>query len=301
MRPREYVATRDYLRARETRDVPVESQYLEGIRILNGVFKTTSAHRLDDANERLLHHLVSKRERAVRVLDVACSSGLSTVELHDLLRSAGFDCETHGTDLLTELDLFQDARGRGVLVDAAGKILQVDLAGTAVPWPPRPSDLLFRPVTVARATAYALATRSLLPTGSEVIRGGTVVRVPLTTRAVDGVPGLAIHRESILEPRIPGVFDVIRAANILNLRYFSQPELIRMARALFDRLAPEGLLLVIRSGPDGVNRGTLFRKTSARALAIVDRIHGGSEVESLVSTGPDLARDPQEPKSAHGA
>jgi len=47
-------------------------------------------------------------------------------------------------------------------------------------------------------------------------------------------------------------------------------------------------LLVVRSDKDDVNRGTLFRKEPHGRLSVVDRIHGGSEVETLLSGDDQL-------------
>lgn len=277
-----YVSTREYLRARAEGSDRIEGEYFSTLRLPGGVFKSTQAHRMDDALELLAKHLPSALGRPLRTLDVACSSGVSTLELHSRLEGAGFECETVGTDLVLEVLLVEDETGAGLLLDASGHPLRVELPHASLPWPPPRFDLAFRPLRVARATRYVWGT---LAAARSALSGSTsgcrVTRVPLTTGAIDGVAGVSLEQESIDRPRVEGRFDVVRAANILNRDYFAEPDLQRMLARLVERVADGGLLLVLRTGAaDRVNRGTLLRRTSGRPV-VVERLNGGSEVESL--------------------
>jgi SAM-dependent methyltransferase len=276
-----YPTTEEYLRSRETGDHELQARYLTTMRLRSGVFKSTNAHRMDDAADLVVRHIAGRSTGALRVLDVACSSGVSTVELHEKLQRAGFACETFGTDIVTDVSLIEDANGLGVLFDSSANVLRVEWRGTSLPWPPVRSDMLFRPLHVAK-TAFRL--RTALRGLRRALHGDTVgyrvTLVPLTTAAADGLSGVSLVQESIDEPRIVGPFDIVRAANILNHGYFDQAVLRRMMRAIVGRVADGGLLLVLRTGMDFVNRGTLFR--CGREITVLERLNGGSEVESLV-------------------
>jgi hypothetical protein len=117
-------------------------------------------------------------------------------------------------------------------------------------------------------------------------RGTRFVDVPLTSSATEGCPGLQIAQESILTPRIGGEFGLIRAANILNLDYFSRADLKELASALLARLAPGGLFFVLRT-VGSVNHGTLWMR-EAQGLREVGRCGAGSEVGDVVreAAGP---------------
>src|SRR5262245_42030916 len=77
----------------------VEDRFFESVRLPNGTFKTTTRHRLDDLNALLLKTLRDEENSAARILDLGVSSGVSTIELADGLRVAGFASEVLGADL----------------------------------------------------------------------------------------------------------------------------------------------------------------------------------------------------------
>ena len=82
-----------------------------------------------------------------------------------------------------------------------------------------------------------------------------------------------------------GRFDAIRAANILNLAYFSEAKL----RAALDNLVgmlkgPGSFLILCRTHDDGSNHGAMFRLNENGTLDAVLRVGDGSELEALVAT-----------------
>jgi hypothetical protein len=165
-----------------------------------------------------------------------------------------------------------------MLFNSAGQVLQVEIGNWASPWRWRRRDLALRPFSVLRA-------RRLVDRESDDFRQGrgcTVERFDLLTSRAKDVPGLFFVEEDILAAHVPGLFGVIRAANLLNPSYFADSELAPMIAALRARLAPGGLLLVARTDAAGVNRATIFRESSGR-LAVEARANGGSEIERLVA------------------
>jgi len=76
---------------------------------------------------------------------------------------------------------------------------------------------------------------------------------------------------------------VIRAANILNVSYFSESILRRMISNLKMRLSKHGLLIVCRTKADRSNHGTIFQ-LQGDSFTALGRIGDGSEVEHLVNT-----------------
>ena len=96
---------------------------------------------------------------------------------------------------------------------------------------------------------------------------------PSVTLAEDDV---FVHR-----PDFDSRFDVLRAANILNLAYFDD-EIIRTAtRNLQSRIRPGGLFVVCRTDDEETNRATVFRFENG-LLTPIARLAGGSEVESIL-------------------
>jgi hypothetical protein len=273
----------DYLAARTRGETGVEMRFHEELLLRNGVYRTTRANRMDETFPPLLAACASLARRPLRVLDVACSVGISTVELHQALVGAGLSCATVGTDYIVAARYVARADGCGLLFDGDEQVLQVDVDGWASPWRWRRSDRLLRAGLVTRAkrllvretASFRAALRGAAP-------GFTVREVPLLARATEGVPGLSFAQESILEPRVPGPFDVIRAANILNGDYFPPAQLRRMVELLRERLEHGGVLLVARNLPgETLTRSTIFRHANGRLVPEAET-HGGSEVAALL-------------------
>src|SRR5438477_7502391 len=77
----------------------LERKFFEHVALPNGTFKTTAAHRLDDLNQAVFPHLPQLPGRALKIMDVGISSGISTLEWHDFLSDSGVRFEMIGTDL----------------------------------------------------------------------------------------------------------------------------------------------------------------------------------------------------------
>ena len=272
-----------YLAARAQGRSEVEKRFHRELLQRNGVYRTTAEHRMDDLFPALLEAARAIDRRPLRVLDVACSMGTATVEMHRALAVGGLACETAGTDLAIDARYVAGPDGCGVLFDADGQVLQVDVGRWATPWRFRRGDRVLRPGLVARARALTgmagAPFRAALAGGAP---GYTVSTVPLLRAETDGVPGLRFAQESILEPRLAGSFDVVRAANILNGDYFPPERLRQMVELLRGRLAEGGVLVVARNlAGESFTRATLFRHRRG-ALVPEASLNGGSEVAALL-------------------
>jgi SAM-dependent methyltransferase len=295
------VRVRDFLRARAAGDVDTEDRFFDHLRLRNGVFKTTGTARMEETVPFLVAHLREARgddTEPLRVLDVGCSSGVSTVALHRALVAAGLAVETTGTDLFTRARFVERDDGCGMLFDPNERVIQVDLADWAASWawPPRRADVVFRPRKLARAKALqhlaAGAFRAALYRPRDRM---SVTDVPLTSSRVDRTPGVSVVEEDLARPVVPGRFGFVRAANILNPGYFDGATITRFAASLFARLDDGALFFVVRS-IDGQNRGTLFRRARDR-LEVVTEMNGGSEVAHHILAAPSSVT-PRAPQGA---
>jgi hypothetical protein len=97
---------------------------------------------------------------------------------------------------------------------------------------------------------------------------------------------LCEHDLGTRQPAWSGRFDVVRAANILNLDYFAPATLAAMSATLAGYVAEGGWFVVCRTHPDGANHATLFRREAGRLRAEA-RIGRGSEIEALATQPPD--------------
>ena len=271
-----------------------EKEFFRSIRLKNGTFKTTHAHRLDDVNE--VANTVLPARRPLEMMDVAASSGIATLEWIDCLREAGVEFRMTAGDVCVQAFLLSFGRGAHVLVDATGYPLQFDLFGRVIPYPPRRRLALTSPPLFLGAHllrwlvpvffAVSFRRRVTHDSGTAMHRIGVECRATsLVSPRLRACDELTIVEDDLLEPgSFASRFDVIRAANILNRSYFGEGTLRVMIENLRARLRRSGVLIVCRTHDDGSNHGTLFRLGDEGAFEVVRRIGNGSEIESLVAT-----------------
>ncbi len=271
----------------------IEARFFSSIRMPNGTYKSTHAHRLDDLNAKALEAFVDAKATLKEILDVAASSGVSSVEWSDSLAAAGFKPRASLSDLSITAYLITYSPSFRVLVDRRGWPLQYEIFGLPVAARPTKFD-----VATGRAllTALSLAihrSRSrnldLANLGNEVSTGATsgVQRVTMLSRRVVARPDIHYFDDDICAPNAPdlkGKFDAIRAANILQYGYFDERSLRRIVTNLKERLRGPGSWLVIcRTHPDGKNNGTIFRLEQDGRFAVKARVGKGSEIEQIVT------------------
>jgi len=99
---RDRVRVPDLQAARARGDLAVEDQFFGNLQLRNGVYKLTYRHRFDQTLAATAAH--ARRIGARRVLDVACSSGVSTVEASERIYAALARTKTND-EFVTAFDL----------------------------------------------------------------------------------------------------------------------------------------------------------------------------------------------------
>jgi hypothetical protein len=250
-------------------DPQLEREFFSRIILPNGSVKSTSEHRLDDLNLLSLPY-VKQMQSPVRLLDVAASSGVSTAEWYEQLMSEGIQFSLTATDLTVNAYHLKLGLAEAIL-DKEMNFIHLAFGGRGMP-PRAPWPIGFIPTLLKRYLAFRMAL-------------GAKYNVPiklLTKRLRDG--NFAIIEDDLLNgDGLKQDFDVIRAANILNISYFSKGLLRRMISNLKRRLSNHGLLIICRTKADRSNHGTVFQ-VHGESFTALDRIGDGSEVEHLVNT-----------------
>jgi hypothetical protein len=248
----------------------IEANFFQRVRLPNGVTKTTSDHRLDGVNEAILECLPT--ERPLLLMDVATSSGISTLEWSESLTEAGIDHSMLGGDVSLQAYLVPICPGIDVLLDPTGEPLHFDLFGRGI------SGAVPLPIPSAAIRLLRVTTR-LLTRVSYRRR----MEIRLVSPRLCRKPSVSLIEDDILtntSDALLGRFHVVRAANILNRSYFDERAIGRMIGNLKARLRPQGLLVICRTHPDGTNQATAMRLESDGSLRIVKRLGGGFEVEA---------------------
>ncbi|WBU53709.1 hypothetical protein [Paracoccus sp. SCSIO 75233] len=271
----------------------VEAAFYASLKMNNASFKTTRHNRFEDLDDRIAGILAGAFPGPVQVLDVGVSAAVSTLELLDALKRAGVSPEITGTDLYLHGYLVDLGGGLRVLSDQRGWPLQYEFGSRATrPWIRRLDYLtLMAPIRfmAARVLARRVAAR---------IAQGDARPVTLASRGVTEAPEISLVEDDVLVPRTAfrGRFNFIRAANILNLGYFSEDGLKTAIGNLRDYLAgPGSLLLVVRTQErSDRNDATLFELTDGGRLEPRQQFNRGSEIAGLVAQiGPDAPQQGQ--------
>jgi hypothetical protein len=262
----------------ETLTPETENNFFSGIRIANRTFKTTLSGRMSELDKRTVQLARDRGWRNPVILDVGVSSGATTIDLLETMRSSRLSPTITATDLIIEARIFAIAPGIRVLEDSLGNSLQYELFGWGIrPWN-RPSGLDF-------VKGYFLL-RSLAIILAAIFPKSHVMDVKLISRLrMFSTMGEVEFLENDLTRRCPDFenrFDIVRAANVLNRGYF---ELLKL-QGMVDNLTTYarksgGLIIINRTHEDGTNHGTFF-EVSDNAPHVVQRIGSGSEIEALV-------------------
>jgi chemotaxis methyl-accepting protein methylase len=267
-----------------------EFEYFRRVMLPNGTKKSTESNRLNDLNQAVLPHIARFAESPVKIMDVGVSSGVSTLEWYEHLASQSIRCDITATDLIVYASLVSLGRNLEALIDRDRNILHFDVFGRGTP--PVADGLRRFSAGFMRAVFQAsMLLDSHLPPLRGHIReaaAGRLVRcepVALLTSRLAQHESLRVIEDDLqgtARPEFNGAFHVVRAANILNLVYFSEPALVQMVRKLKERLKQNGLLIVCRTD-NHTNHATVFEATADSKLRVLSRLGSGSEIEELVT------------------
>ena len=251
----------------------LERYFFASIRLKNGTYKRTWSHRLDDLNDLVLQFIPT--DRPLKVMDVAVSSGISTLEWMNQLQQAGIEHHMTASDISLKAALVSIGKNLRVLADSTGYPLQFDIRGKAITNPPGGANL-------ARYWLDLLVMKAVLKLG---VRGFGVSYKPidLVSPRLARPSNLRLAEDDILHGTgFQKSFHVLRAANILNRYYFTDGQLIDILARLRSRLMPGGIFIVCRTNDQRKNHGTIFLLNGAGRFEVLARIGDGSHIEDLV-------------------
>jgi hypothetical protein len=102
-----------------------EATFFTGVRLANGVYKTTADHRMDDLNEVALSRWHATAFRPKEIMDVGVSSGITTVEWLEALSGAGLKVRMVGTDVSLSAHIVPLWPGAHALKTADGHVVAI--------------------------------------------------------------------------------------------------------------------------------------------------------------------------------
>ena len=208
-------------------------------------------------------------------MDVAVSSGISTLEWMNHLEQAGIEHYMTASDISLKAALVSIGKNLRVLADSAGYPLQFDIRGKAIPNPPGGANL-------ARYGFQLLVIKTVLALGIRRF-GINYTPIDLVSPRLVRPSNLRLVEDDILHNNgFQKSFHVVRAANILNRYYFTDGQLVDIVAKLRSRLMPGGILIVCRTNDHRKNHGTIFLLNGTGRFEVLARIGDGSHIEDLV-------------------
>ena len=269
----------------------LEVVFFRSVGLPNGTWKTTSHRRLDDLNALVGQYLPA--HRPLDVMDVACSSAVSTVEWLESLQDAGVDCRMTAGDASVNAFVLSISPDLHALVDRQGRTMQYEIGGVGLEVPLRKRKIPRYGLQVLLIKALAKILAPTLSDPQLAARGekwGMRWRpVKLVSPSIRRRRHIEVVEDDILVNKsYVRCFDVVRAANILNIGYFDRQTLEAMLLNLRERLRDGGRLVVCRTKNDNVNHGTVFGLDADRNLRVLARLNEGSEIEPLALSLPSV-------------
>lgn len=261
----------------------MEQEFFSSLMARNKTYKTTFHKRFEEINRYLVQEIKSGHMHAGSILDIGISSGISTVELYEELRSQGVQTKIVGTDILVHAYLVKVFHDCYAMVDSEGFPLRLDVFGRGMlPWV-RSQDYNtgFFVIRKLINVIFAGRSRRILSRAPD----SRIQNVKLVTPRLLSSDDIRVCRDDIAQynPEFAQKFDLIRAANVMNKGYFSEEVLQAMLKNIRKYLSgTDSGLLIVRTHEDNVNHGTLFRTAENGHLEVVERFGAGSEIESMV-------------------
>jgi hypothetical protein len=189
--------------------------------------------------------------------------------------------------------LLSIGRNLHALVDRHGRTMQYEIGGVGLEVPLRKRKMPRYGLQVLFIKTLAKMLGPTLSDPRDAARGekwGIRWRpVQLVSPSIRRRSHIEVVEDDILVNKsYVRCFDVVRAANILNLLYFDRPTLVAMLMNLRERLRDGGRLVVCRTLSDNVNHGTVFGLDADRNLRVLARLNDGSEIESIALALPSV-------------
>jgi chemotaxis methyl-accepting protein methylase len=250
--------------------------------VIDGAWKKTSYSRLAISNQNLLEVLRSDRVEDIRVLDVGCSDGITTLNLMEYLQRE-LDARVKATLLDKNMFILRRRRiGTVVYSTSYGKpfFIRMGRIGIKLERLRGKYGIIFNPII-----EYLV---SLIRKHAHFFSDSNKKRISIISPALEGIQGLTYIEADVFckEESLLNSFEIVRASNILNREYFSDAQILVAIHNLKQYLKESGLLLIslnIGVGDTEVEVGTIWKMTNGKLVKTRD-FGGGSELKAIIES-----------------
>jgi hypothetical protein len=269
----------------------IQERMLRWFRVYNGVLKCTYARRFDDF-DRLCGSAISAHfptSQVIRVHDIGVSDGRTSCDLYDHLNGLyGGRLDFLASDYAPLLYVLKRSHGANrLIVDDQQHVLQIVTppfvfitVGRRERITPYPLNFLIRHLVTL---LYARPLLESYKAGSPDIRRTRIELLGRSCRAyMSKHDNFRFDAYDVFSGSTER-FDIIRAMNVLNYSYFSEPQLIQAAESIVHSLNEGGLLITGSNNEQGtVVNGGIYRETNGR-MQRIDTSGKGSEIDAVIS------------------
>jgi hypothetical protein len=250
----------------EIRDGALRARVISRIKVETDTSKQTSFGRFSELNETVLELLDKERTNVMH--DVAVSSGITSVELYELLRSKGVNFQLYVSDPYSLFYYSDNLITR--IYDANKRLVKAYVFNVVA------DERLRRKFLVSKAL-FRLVKRGRFDPALKQISLFDRLLVDLVKSGA-----VSIIDYDIFDCEVRDRFTYVRCMNLLNPEYFSRELLLRGIANLEKSMVAGGILQLGRTAAGGENHVSFYRK-DARGLELISKRNNGSEIESMVA------------------
>ncbi|WBU31256.1 hypothetical protein OOZ54_07100 [Rhodopseudomonas palustris] len=256
------------------------------IKTSNDTWKTTLENRLNLVDDALFKVIEDNHLSPTIAMDVAISSGATTLDWYRAFMRHGMDVRIIAIDRVVHCYVVRLNRWLSTLIEQNGHVLRFDISGRGYrPWRNRRdyfTGAALPRILMEQYIKWQLRKRGLhFPirssgTSTSLTSGPYQMIVP----ELRNHPQISVVEEDVLtssDNPYPAV-DVIRLANVLQHGYFNDGQIQTIVKKMHSRCRLGGLIVVCRNTSEGLE-GSIFSTLPDGRFNLESRLGAGSEVE----------------------
>ena len=244
---------------------PVLEKFYTDIYVSNKTSKRTLKNRFPDLNKISFDYLKKQKEPVIH--DTAVSSGISSTEFFDFLKTNNLNFDFYTSDKYAEIHLKKGfitkaySHENQLLFAYVGCLFAVD-------------KNIFFPLTVL---LYRILKKINPPTTYDY---KLLLLHPKILQKINKNEIEFINYD-IFNTEIKDKFTFVRVMNILNLGYFNEQKIKTALQNILKSMKENAVLLIGRTNSENINNAGFYKKENGKLVHLKD-VNKGSEIKQLI-------------------
>jgi chemotaxis methyl-accepting protein methylase len=236
----------------------------------NNTSKYTYSNRFDDLNEILTNIILNKNTNFLNIHDVAISSGITTIELHDHLQKSNFNFKITGSDRFSEI--YHKGNIIKYFYDIDGNLVQIYFFNLFLGL--KITNLFF----LSKMLFYFFKN---LYTPKHNLKKILLIDKKFK-KYINNSSIQFVNYDLFDNNQLDDKFDFIRVMNVLNLLYFTESDIVNAINKLKQTLKLGSFVLIGRTNNEGINNATFYKLENNHTLSSFYSINNGYEFSYLI-------------------